>query len=193
MAMPAGNPGCRATVRCTPCLRTLPSEVRNRRSRPTPCRIHFNWLQCFWSVRTVLARPLSPKSRSYAYHWRQLQRVRSAAWRGFAKGFKRTQIIGRTRYVGSSGEFFWVRIGFIFSPLFLTVAVILASARPPQAPQKNQYIDSRACAACHSRIYESYRRTSMGQSRPRPRPPIPSKTIKNSQLSITLPPIPTIQ
>ena len=67
-------------------------------------------------------------------------------------------------YVGNSGEFIWVRIGFILSTLFLTVAVILASARPPQAPQKNQYIDSRACAACHSRIYESYRRTSMGQS-----------------------------
>ena len=53
-------------------------------------------------------------------------------------------------YVGNSGEFIWVRIGFILSTLFLTVAVILASAGPPQAPQKNQYIDSRACAACHS-------------------------------------------
>ncbi len=41
-------------------------------------------------------------------------------------------------YVGNSGEFIWVRIGFILSTLFLTVAVILASARPPQAPQKNQ-------------------------------------------------------
>jgi tetratricopeptide (TPR) repeat protein len=67
-------------------------------------------------------------------------------------------------YVGNSGEFSWVRIGLILSTLFLTVAVILASAGPSQAPQKNQYIDSRACAACHSGIYESYRRTSMGQS-----------------------------
>ena len=57
-----------------------------------------------------------------------------------------------------------MRIGLILSTLFLTVAVILASAGPSQAPQKNQYIDSRACAACHSSIYESYRRTSMGQS-----------------------------
>jgi hypothetical protein len=57
---------------------------------------------------------------------------------------------------------FWVRIGFILSALFLTVAAIFALA--PQAPPANHYIDSHACAACHSRIYESYRRTSMGQS-----------------------------
>jgi tetratricopeptide (TPR) repeat protein len=59
---------------------------------------------------------------------------------------------------------FRVRIGFILSVLFLTVAVIFASAGPPQAPPANHYINSHACAGCHSRIFESYQRTSMGQS-----------------------------
>jgi tetratricopeptide (TPR) repeat protein len=34
----------------------------------------------------------------------------------------------------------------------------------------NKYVDARTCAQCHSQIYESYRRTSMGKSLFRPTP-----------------------
>jgi tetratricopeptide (TPR) repeat protein len=63
-----------------------------------------------------------------------------------------------------------VKIGLSLGALFLTVAVILASAGPTQAPAVNRYVDSHACAGCHSQIYESYRRTSMGQSLFQPTP-----------------------
>jgi tetratricopeptide (TPR) repeat protein len=56
------------------------------------------------------------------------------------------------------------RIGFLLSALFLAAAAILASTGPPQTAPHNEYVDARACAQCHSQIYESYRRTSMGRS-----------------------------
>jgi tetratricopeptide (TPR) repeat protein len=71
-----------------------------------------------------------------------------------------------------------VRIGVILSALFLTVAVIFASTGPPQAPPANHYIDSHACAGCHSQIYESYRRTSMGRSL---FAPAPANTVEDYQ------------
>jgi tetratricopeptide (TPR) repeat protein len=71
---------------------------------------------------------------------------------------------------------FRVRIGFILSALFLTAAVIFAST--PQTPPANHYIDSHACATCHSQIYESYRRTSMGRSL---FAPTPANTVEDYQ------------
>jgi tetratricopeptide (TPR) repeat protein len=62
------------------------------------------------------------------------------------------------------------RIGFILSALFLAGAAILASTGPVQTTPHNAYVDSRACAQCHSQIYESYRRTSMGRSLFEPTP-----------------------
>jgi tetratricopeptide (TPR) repeat protein len=62
------------------------------------------------------------------------------------------------------------RIGFILSALFLAAAAILASTGPAPTPPHNEYVDSRACAQCHSQIYESYRRTSMGRSLFQPAP-----------------------
>ena len=74
------------------------------------------------------------------------------------------------------------RIGFILSALFLAAAVILASTGPPQTHPHNEYVDSRACAPCHSQIYESYRRTSMGRSLfvPAPANTVEDYTSKNT-------------
>ena len=63
-----------------------------------------------------------------------------------------------------------MKIGFILNSLLLTGIVLPAAAVPPQAAPVNQYVDPGTCALCHSRIYESYRRTSMGRSFFQPRP-----------------------
>ena len=66
-------------------------------------------------------------------------------------------------YVVEAGE--WCGQDRVYSYWALPgTAAILASTGPPQTAPQNHYVDSRACAQCHSQIYESYRRTSMGRS-----------------------------
>ena len=80
IAMPVGNPGLQSNSALYAAAENgavrgskssmlwvweLPSKLLKlcfHGARPLPCGILINWLQCFWPVRRVLARALSPKN-----------------------------------------------------------------------------------------------------------------------------------